>query len=197
MPAQVMPWFDDCPRRGLSLKAAASNHPRPVPITSPTSLSFSSPDFPPAPASLCGGQGVRGGISQHQCQLPETESALKILPPSRIIESPRRITTPILTKQNHRMGQPSGKPGRDRPARPSRRHESKSRAAHTHICGLDTPPPPPRVEGGPAPSWRGLLLGSLWDAWRNYTHGPGKLRATVTPSRRPWWTVNRTALIRP
>ncbi len=34
----------------------------------------------------------------------------------------------------------------------------------THICGLDNTP---RVEGGPAPSWRGLLMGSLRRAWRN------------------------------
>ncbi len=29
-----------------------------------------------------------------------------------------------------------------------------------------TPPPPPRAGGGPVPSWRGLLLGSLRGAWR-------------------------------
>ena len=47
---------------------------------------------------------------------------------------------------------------------------SPARVAHTHICGLDKTPPP-RVAGGPAPSWRGLLLGSLRGAWRNEYYG--------------------------
>ncbi len=39
--------------------------------------------------------------------------------------------------------------------------------SHTLICSLDKPPPLLRVEGGPAPSWRGLPMGSLRGAWRN------------------------------
>ncbi len=42
---------------------------------------------------------------------------------------------------------------------------SPARAAHTRICGFRQERPPPGVEGGAAPSWRGLLLGSLRGAW--------------------------------
>ncbi len=33
------------------------------------------------------------------------------------------------------------------------------------LYGNIYPPPIPRVEGGPAPSQRGLLLGPPWGAW--------------------------------
>ncbi len=63
--------------------------------------------------------------------------------------------------------------------------------------------PPPWVEGGPAPSWRGLLLGSLRRAWRIKVLGMSLVRDILKDNAadrlleacsRPPWLISREDL---